>query len=221
MVEITYEVKGKTAVITLNVPEVYNALTGSAYRRLEQLVRHAADEPDTLVTLIQSTGKFFSAGANLGSGAGQVKEDVIDLKQLDDPNDPKEYEFLKTRTQHAYTFGTRNLVATETFYNHPRSSSLPSMALLSVSPLLWLLSPTLFTPETPLGSSLLSLTLVWLPKVAPLSLWSTDWDTARLLSYFSVPLNSMPTSFIDWASSTRFTALRNTTLQSSTPPSRS
>lgn len=120
MVEITYEVKGKTAVITLNVPEVYNALTGSAYRRLEQLVRHAADEPDTLVTLIQSTGKFFSAGANLGSGAGQVKEDVIDLKQLDDPNDPKEYEFLKTRTQHAYTFGTRNLVATETFYNHPK-----------------------------------------------------------------------------------------------------
>lgn len=120
MVELTYEVKGKTAIITLNIPNLYNALTGAEYRRLEQLMLLAAQEPNTIATLIQSTGKFFSAGANLVSGAGISKEDKLDLKQIVDPSDPPEYEYQKLRTLYAYSFGSRNLSITETFYNHPK-----------------------------------------------------------------------------------------------------
>lgn len=120
MVEITYEVKGKTAVITLNIPQRYNSLTGVEYRRLEQLVQLAAHEKDTLVTLIQSTGKYFSAGANLNTGAGILKEDHMELKQIDDESDPAAYQDLKVRTEYAYRFGTRNLAITEGFYNHPK-----------------------------------------------------------------------------------------------------
>lgn len=121
MVEITYEVKDRTAIITLNIPKLYNALTGVEYRRLEQLVQLAARDPNTIVTLIQSTGKFFSAGANLGSGAGILREDTLDLKQIQDPSDPAaEYQDQIVRTEYAYRFGTRNLTITETFYNHPK-----------------------------------------------------------------------------------------------------
>lgn len=62
--EITYEVKGKIAIITLNVPDKLNALNGPQYLRLGQLVEEADKEEDTIMTIIQSSGRYFSAGAN-------------------------------------------------------------------------------------------------------------------------------------------------------------
>lgn len=62
--DITYEVKGKVAIITLNLPKLLNALNSPQYLRLGKLVEEADKEEDTVVTIIQSSGRYFSAGAN-------------------------------------------------------------------------------------------------------------------------------------------------------------
>ncbi|VVT53505.1 uncharacterized protein SAPINGB_P003607 [Magnusiomyces paraingens] len=195
MVEITYEVKGKTAVITLNIPQLYNALSGAEYRRLEQLVLLAAQNPDTIVTLIQGTGKFFSAGANLGSGSGSKKEDTIELKQIDDPSDPAEYENQKVRTAYAYSFGTRNLTITESFYNHPKvlvvalngpviglTSSLVAMAdFIYARDTAWLLTPFSNIGLAPEGAASFSLAYrLGHSKASELLLSSTPIDANEL-----------------------------------------
>ncbi|KAG7664528.1 uncharacterized protein J8A68_001954, partial [[Candida] subhashii] len=61
---ITYEVKGRAAIITLNNPKILNALTYQQYDEICGFLNRAKDEPDTVITLIQSSGRAFSAGAN-------------------------------------------------------------------------------------------------------------------------------------------------------------
>lgn len=61
---ITYEVKGRAAIITLNNPKILNALTYQQYDQICGFLNRANDEPDTVITLIQSSGRAFSAGAN-------------------------------------------------------------------------------------------------------------------------------------------------------------
>ncbi|KAH7357359.1 putative enoyl-CoA isomerase [Pyrenochaeta sp. MPI-SDFR-AT-0127] len=75
---ITLTVEGNISVITLNLPKKLNALTTSLYYRLGSLVREADTNPDTLVTLIIGTGRFFSAGADLQASpatAAKLTED--------------------------------------------------------------------------------------------------------------------------------------------------
>lgn len=119
---ILYEVKGRTAIITLNLPKAFNALTGSEYRRLEQLVQMAGDDEKVFITIIQSTGKFFSAGANFKKGDGDnvtAFEDTIELAQIKNKNDPAAYQKYADKTPYSYAFGARNLTITNTFINHP------------------------------------------------------------------------------------------------------
>lgn len=59
-----YEVIGNTAVITLNNPKKLNALTLPQYDMLARLIARANDEKNTTITLIQSTGRAFSAGGD-------------------------------------------------------------------------------------------------------------------------------------------------------------
>lgn len=61
---ITYEVKGKCAIITFNIPSKLNALGAAQYLQLGKFVEEADKEEGTVATIIQSTGKFFSAGAD-------------------------------------------------------------------------------------------------------------------------------------------------------------
>lgn len=74
--EILYEVKDRVAVITLNLPLKLNALTGLQYLELAKLVAQADEEEETVATLIQGTGRYFSAGANVAdrSLAGSVED---------------------------------------------------------------------------------------------------------------------------------------------------
>jgi len=58
---ITLVVEGNISVITLDLPKKLNALTTSLYYRLGSLLREADAHPNTLVTLIIGTGRFFSA----------------------------------------------------------------------------------------------------------------------------------------------------------------
>lgn len=107
-----YEVRNKTAIITLNLPKIFNALGYEEYQRLDELMQKAAKDPNTLVTLIQSTGKFFSAGANVRGGAA--------ARPVADASKSPEDQFIEQRRIFTSTFGARNLSLTETFFNHPK-----------------------------------------------------------------------------------------------------
>ncbi|ODV84283.1 hypothetical protein CANARDRAFT_201090 [[Candida] arabinofermentans NRRL YB-2248] len=62
---ITYEIKDKLFIITLNNPKALNSLTIPQFTQLADLIVQANNHPTTIITLIQSTGKLFSAGANI------------------------------------------------------------------------------------------------------------------------------------------------------------
>ena len=61
---ITYEVIDNAAVITLNNPKNLNSLTLPQYDELAKFISKANDERDTVITILQSTGRAFSAGAD-------------------------------------------------------------------------------------------------------------------------------------------------------------
>lgn len=65
---VLYEVKGKVATITFNLPKKLNALTFNHYLALGKFLEEADRDDDVLITIIQSTGRFFSAGANTTEG---------------------------------------------------------------------------------------------------------------------------------------------------------
>ncbi|KAF7999294.1 hypothetical protein HF325_005970 [Metschnikowia pulcherrima] len=66
---ITYEVRGRVTLITLNIPNKLNALDGKQYLQLAKYLQEADDEEDTVCTLLQSSGRYFSAGANFADKA--------------------------------------------------------------------------------------------------------------------------------------------------------
>lgn len=68
--DILYEVRDQVAIITLNLPKELNALDSNQYLLLGTLIERADKEKDTVVTFIRSTGRYFSAGANVKSLTG-------------------------------------------------------------------------------------------------------------------------------------------------------
>lgn len=101
---VTYEVKGKVAVITLNVEKKLNALNGPQYLQLAKYVDEADQEPETVATIIQSTGRFFSAGAN-----------VVDASVMnEDPAVIFSHEFWFKN------FLGRNVYLTDLLHNHSK-----------------------------------------------------------------------------------------------------
>lgn len=100
---IGYTVEGKFAIITLNQPESLNALNNDQYLLLGCLVEQANNNPDTCFTLIQSTGRYFSAGAN-------VKDSKLGAKEFKDEFDERNYWLSK--------FTARNAYLTTVFHNH-------------------------------------------------------------------------------------------------------
>lgn len=101
--DILYEVRGKVTIITFNLPDKLNALNGKQYLLLAKLIERA-DKEDTILTLIQSTGRYFSAGANIAD------------KSL--VNVPTEELF-----SHEYwltNFVSRNVYLADLFHNHTK-----------------------------------------------------------------------------------------------------
>ncbi|EGV65799.1 dodecenoyl-CoA isomerase [Yamadazyma tenuis] len=102
--DIIYEVRDRTVVITLNIPDKLNSLNGEQYMKLARAVEDADNEEGTVVTIIQSTGRFFSAGANFSDkGISQAKTE--DLFSHD-------YWLNK--------FVARNTYITNVFHNHKK-----------------------------------------------------------------------------------------------------
>jgi enoyl-CoA hydratase len=63
---VTYEIKGRAAIITINRPEALNALNLDVLKELDQLVTQARDDQDVLVLIITGAGRSFVAGADIG-----------------------------------------------------------------------------------------------------------------------------------------------------------
>lgn len=102
--DILYEVRDRITVITFNIPKKLNALNGAQYLLLAKLIDRADKEEDTLVTLIQSTGRYFSAGANFAD------------KSLANasPQDLFSHEYW------LQNFLGRNVYITDLFHNHTK-----------------------------------------------------------------------------------------------------
>jgi peroxisomal 3,2-trans-enoyl-CoA isomerase len=58
---VRLDINGIFAVITLNNPKSFNALTQSLYYRLASFLRDAEENPDVYVTVLIGEGPFFSA----------------------------------------------------------------------------------------------------------------------------------------------------------------
>ncbi|MDU8928463.1 crotonase/enoyl-CoA hydratase family protein [Alisedimentitalea sp. MJ-SS2] len=98
MPKVTYEKDGRIARITLNRPEVMNAIDDDVPRQLSAAVARADADDGVHVMLLSGAGKAFCAGYDLtyyaeGNGAGEVTQPM--------PWDPiKDYRFMWANTQH-------------------------------------------------------------------------------------------------------------------------
>ncbi|KAK6453852.1 ClpP/crotonase-like domain-containing protein [Scheffersomyces xylosifermentans] len=102
--DLLYEVKGKVTVITFNMAKVLNAFDGDQYLLLAKLVDRADKEEGTVMTLLQSSGRYFSAGANF------VDKSIGSLKQ----------EELFSHEYWLGRFVGRNAYITDLFHNHTK-----------------------------------------------------------------------------------------------------
>ena len=71
---VTYEIRGKVAVITINRPEALNALNLDVLKDLEQAVAEAEKDQDVYVLIITGAGRAFVAGADIS----QMKDFTAD-----------------------------------------------------------------------------------------------------------------------------------------------
>src|SRR6202020_3433554 len=89
--QITYEVKGTPAIVTLNRPERRNALSGRLLRELNAALKEADEFNPVHCVLLRGAGPHFFAGADLteySSGRGpdyrgrvEIDDDIWRLEQ--------------------------------------------------------------------------------------------------------------------------------------------
>src|SRR5580658_3576559 len=89
--QIAYEVKGSTAIVTLNRPEKRNALSGRLLRELNAALAEADEHNAVHCVVLRGAGPHFCAGADLSeysSGRGpeyrgrqEIDDDVWRLEQ--------------------------------------------------------------------------------------------------------------------------------------------
>jgi len=97
MTKVLYEKTGRIAHITLNRPEVLNAIDDDVPRLIEEAVQRADADPGVHVMVLSGAGEAFCAGYDLtyyaeGNGSGDVTQPM--------PWDPiKDYQFMWRNTQ--------------------------------------------------------------------------------------------------------------------------
>ncbi|MEX0283629.1 MAG: crotonase/enoyl-CoA hydratase family protein [Paracoccaceae bacterium] len=98
MTSVLYERDGRIGRITLNRPDVMNAIHDQLPVELAAAVAEADADPDVHVMVLSGAGRAFCAGYDLtyyaeGNGNGQATQDM--------PWDPiQDYRFMWTNTQH-------------------------------------------------------------------------------------------------------------------------
>ena len=75
---LQYAVEGAVATLTLNRPEVLNALTAEMLLELGRRVQHAASDATVRAVLVRANGRGFCAGADLTVDADGPPPDAAD-----------------------------------------------------------------------------------------------------------------------------------------------
>ena len=70
MTDILFEVKGGVAIITLNRPEKFNAITGPMALRLQSILNECAADANTRSVYLTGNGRAFCAGQDLSEMSG-------------------------------------------------------------------------------------------------------------------------------------------------------
>jgi len=102
--EMTLKYQAPLAIITFNRPKKLNAMTSHHYYRLSCLMREVALRDDITITVLTGTGRFFSAGADVGSS-----------RPAADNSNPDQ-----VRRDILGGFVAQNLDLTRSFYQHPK-----------------------------------------------------------------------------------------------------
>ncbi|KAL1796861.1 hypothetical protein ACET3X_005401 [Alternaria dauci] len=72
--DIKFEIKGKIGIITFNRPKALNSFGGNLIPDVIAGLRVLDEHPDTIFTVLTGEGRFFSAGADIGSVSGAPEE---------------------------------------------------------------------------------------------------------------------------------------------------
>lgn len=72
---VLYEKKGKIGLVTLNRPEVLNAMNARLWKELEQVLDSAAQDKEVKVLVFTGQGRAFSTGADLKDSKNRSMED--------------------------------------------------------------------------------------------------------------------------------------------------
>ncbi len=75
---IRFELDGPVATITLNRPEVLNAMGGGMTRELLDAANRANDDSDVRAIIITGEGRAFCSGADISRGTGSFQESRTD-----------------------------------------------------------------------------------------------------------------------------------------------
>lgn len=76
---LTYKEENRTALITINRPEVYNALNAEAKMEIVQAIREANKSPDVRSIVLTGEGKAFCTGQDLNDRSVQANNGGVDL----------------------------------------------------------------------------------------------------------------------------------------------
>ena len=75
---IKYELKDAVVTITLNLPEVYNALNDAITYELQDAFKSVARDKEARVVVLTGEGKAFCAGQDLKAVSGEEKRSFLD-----------------------------------------------------------------------------------------------------------------------------------------------
>ena len=95
---------GRVATITINNEKKLGALTGDGYYAIAKAMREIAARDDIYITVLTGKGRFFSAGADVGSFGGA---------NAPPPN-------AEVYRQYLGSFVSNNLNIARAFYTHPK-----------------------------------------------------------------------------------------------------
>ena len=107
--EVTLKYQAPIAIITFNRTKKLNALTQQHYFRLSCLLREVALRDDITITVLTGTGRFFSAGADVGVS-----------RPAADPTQQTGVKADLARREVLGGFVANNLDITRSFYQHPK-----------------------------------------------------------------------------------------------------
>lgn len=90
--DITYDVKGRVGLITLNRPDKLNAWTGAMEKSIKRAIASAVADDAVRVIVVTGAGRGFCAGADMG------------LLQSIKPDEPQEREYAKAAREESFDF---------------------------------------------------------------------------------------------------------------------